>query len=329
MPSSGSTIQRRPAPSCVSPPSSPRIASSGRARGDDVADRPLGGEIGLGDEIGRRRLRAPSRARPRPRSARAAARRQRARPARRARAGRRVKRPAAARRPRAGRPRAACASEKSVASSPGRATSWTDSGRPSASKPAGTAAAGLPRWFQTPLNGTQRSGAVERVGRAAALVAADLQRRSRERRAEDDVDVVEDRVDARGVGALQAARPRGGAAAPPRRGARGGASGARAGRDAPSPSPRRRSPPDSGRACSGRPGRSTARARRPRGRASAAARRSTPPRRASRRSAARCCRAGSASTARSAGAADRPARRPRRAARWRPRRAAPRRRRCA
>ena len=40
------------------------------------------------------------------------------------------------------------ASESRVASSPGRPTIWTESGMPSAAKPAGTAIDGLPRWFQ-------------------------------------------------------------------------------------------------------------------------------------------------------------------------------------
>ncbi len=44
------------------------------------------------------------------------------------------------------------ASESSVASSPGRPMTWTESGMPSAAKPTGTAIAGLPRWFQ----GTQK-----------------------------------------------------------------------------------------------------------------------------------------------------------------------------
>ena len=56
MPSSGSTTQRRPLLPARSPPSSPRIAVVGPRGGEPLADQPLGGVVGLGDEVGRARL---------------------------------------------------------------------------------------------------------------------------------------------------------------------------------------------------------------------------------------------------------------------------------
>jgi hypothetical protein len=57
VPSSGSTIQRRPAPRLRLSPLLAEDRVARPRRRDDVADRTLGGEVGLGDGIGGRRLR--------------------------------------------------------------------------------------------------------------------------------------------------------------------------------------------------------------------------------------------------------------------------------
>ena len=141
VPSSGSTIQRRPLVPAVSEPSSPEQPVVGARSEQAVADQPLGGDVGLRDEVGGAALRVD----PEVGLERLAQ----------LRAGR----PgdllgeldhAATSGTRSAHGRSAsiwAASESSVASSPGRPTSWTASGKPSGVNPAGTEAAGWPVWL--------------------------------------------------------------------------------------------------------------------------------------------------------------------------------------
>jgi hypothetical protein len=120
----------------------------GAPGGDELADRALGLDVGLGDQIGRRRLRLDL-----AHAVLVVAQQDLGRSARRR--HRHVEELVVAhsggRRSAQGR---ACsiwaASDSRVASSSGRPTSWTASGRPAASKPAGTDAAGWPVTLKIP-----------------------------------------------------------------------------------------------------------------------------------------------------------------------------------
>ena len=197
-----------------------------------LADQLLGGDVGGGDEIGRAALRLDVDRRAR-RTPRAAGRRPRARSAR---TRARSSFTASGIRSAHGRSCSICAaSESSVASSSGRPTSWTASGKPSGVKPIGTEAAGWPVWLNGGAVGHPARVAVEGPERAAPLVGADRDRAAREHRREQDVGVLEQAADplrasapprrrpARATGGAIAAPEAHESARAPRRGAPGAA----------------------------------------------------------------------------------------------------------
>ena len=211
MPSSGSTIQRSPLCRASSPPSSPSIAVVRPARrrgGRGSAARP---RVGLGDEVGRAALGVTIRS-----SASNAARS--CAPAARATASasaRSCDHSAGARGPpTAGAASSWAASESSVASSPGRPTSCTASGKPSSVKPAGTDAAGWPVWLNgRAVRDEARPKPLNVHSRAAALVACRSAVGRGEHRRQQDVGVARRRGCSRArVGGLLRPRPRDAAA---------------------------------------------------------------------------------------------------------------------
>ena len=318
MPSSGSTTQRSPVEPGRSSPSSPRTASSGRrAASSSRIARSASRSASETRSVGRRLRRD---------LAHAALVVVEQHGGRRARRGHRHveqvvgAHSAAGGRSAHGRACSICAaSESSVASSPGRPTSWTASGRPSASKPGGHRGRGLAGGVEDPVVRHPRDDRVERPQRAAAVELADAERRPGGPGREHDVGVVEDRVHARGHGRLGGARP----GEPARRGrarraAPSRACAARGARGAPLRRRRRGSRAGSAPRGSARPpARSRSRARRRRGRASAAARPSPPARRAARLRAAPARPAAALGGDGDAQAAPARARRPRRSRRRR------------